>query len=389
MNNIDNFLGVILFTDLKDYTLKTSLLTQKQMDEILDNQDLIIKNSLKKYDGNLIKIIGDSYMIYFIDPLNSLLFSINIQEQLKKYNDAKLLNLLKIEIRIALDYGMIHRKEIFKGSDYFGETVNISARLIGKTIENSIFITERFYKSINNEKIDARFSFLGDANFKGIIDKIGVYQVLYLEDEIKLYDNGKYKNLDFTSIILDDKTKIRIKNIDEIILKASSVNAILGSQPIPFIEMYSSVIIYIYMLKQIAYEYNIKLSNNEIKEIIIVLFSSLGTSLFVGESVNIISKIGLVGFGGFLIIPLNFGTAYGVGKVINRYFYNKTKDINLSNSEIKDLFLSGKDVGIKYAKQNKKQVIETGKNFKDDFINKTNKMKKEIDNIINELKNFL
>lgn len=389
MNNIDNFLWVILFTDLKDYTLKTSLLTQKQMDEILDNQDLIIKNSLKKYDWNLIKIIWDSYMIYFIDPLNSLLFSINIQEQLKKYNDAKLLNLLKIEIRIALDYWMIHRKEIFKWSDYFWETVNISARLIWKTIENSIFITERFYKSINNEKIDARFSFLWDANFKWIIDKIWVYQVLYLEDEIKLYDNWKYKNLDFTSIILDDKTKIRIKNIDEIILKASSVNAILWSQPIPFIEMYSSVIIYIYMLKQIAYEYNIKLSNNEIKEIIIVLFSSLWTSLFVWESVNIISKIWLVWFWGFLIIPLNFWTAYGVWKVINRYFYNKTKDINLSNSEIKDLFLSWKDVWIKYAKQNKKQVIETWKNFKDDFINKTNKMKKEIDNIINELKNFL
>ena len=74
MEHINALDGVIIFTDLKDFTLKTSLLTQKQIDALLDDQDQLMLDSLKKFNGTLIKTIGDSYMMFFEDIEKSLAF---------------------------------------------------------------------------------------------------------------------------------------------------------------------------------------------------------------------------------------------------------------------------------------------------------------------------
>lgn len=394
MEHINTLNWVIIFTDLKDFTLKTSLLTQKQINKLLDDQDSIIIKNLKEFNGTLIKTIWDSYMMFFEDIKDSILFAIKIQNEFSEYNKNVNIKLKEIEIRISLDYGIVNKKNTINWYDYFWDCVNLAARVLSKTLENKIFITNKFYDFAKNLGINIRFNFIWNTHFKWILYEVWVYEIIYKENDIKLLDSWNNKNFIYWDILTSDNTKIRYINIDDIIFKSSSISAVLWIQPIPFFDIYSSITIYIYMLKKIATEYKIELDKAQIKEILVTIFTAIWWVLAINQTINWIWKIWLIWIAWFLLVPLNFWTTYWIWKIMNRYFYNNTKNINFANVEIKDLFLSGKDYGIKYAKENKKEILKTWKEFKKDFIETTKKSKNnikttliEIENKIKDLKN--
>lgn len=74
------------------------------------------------------------------------------------------------------------------------------------------------------------------------------------------------------------------------------------------------------------------------------------------------------------MISLNFWITYWTWIVIHRYFYNKSKNVPITKQELKELFLSSKDKGIKYAKENKESIKKIWNDFKITFL----KLKKEI-----------
>lgn len=386
MENIDIVSWTIVFTDLKDFTLKTSLLTQKQIDNLLDTQDKIIVDNIKKYDWILIKTIWDSYMVFFENPKNALFFSIDIQKETYEYNKNKSLKLQKIEIRISINYWTVNKKQTINWVDYFWDCVNLASRVLSKTLENKIFITDKFYNKIKDENLKEEFLLLWNTSFKWILYEVEIYNVLFLEEDIEDYKKWVYKKVDYTDVIIDEKIKTRCKNIDDIIFRWSAINAVFWVQPIPFFDIYSSIAVYIYMLRQIAIEYNIILSQKEIKEILVTIFWAISWVLAINQTISWVSKIWLVWFWGFLMVPLNYWTAYWVGKVMNRYFYNKTKDLKFTNEEIKELFLSWKNYWVKYAKNNKKEIIKNGKNFKNEFNLNLKKEKSELKDITTSIK---
>lgn len=379
-------LWVIMFSDLKDFTLKTSLLTQKQINEILDSQDKLMLLNLKKYNWTLIKTIWDSYMIFFVNPLDALNFAVEIQRLLIEYNKDKKLNLQKIEIRISLNYWDLNQKETINWVDYFWDSVNLSSRLLSRTPETKIFITESFYDYVKNQNINCRFYFLWKTTFKWILYEVWVYEVVYNIEDIILFDRGEYNKIDYNSTIRDEKTKKRCKNIDDIIFRSSSVNTVLSIQPIPFIDMISSTAVYVYMLHQISLEYWIKLSQNQAKEIVLTILSAIWWALAINQIVSWVWKIWTMWLAWVLFVPLNFWTTYGVWKVMNRYFYNHTKELKLNNKEIKELFLSGKDYWVNFAKQNRKIILEKWKELKKEIIEYSKKTKNDLLEISEEIK---
>ncbi len=95
MKHIDSIYWAVLFTDIKNYTLKTSLLTKLQIIDFLSKQEEIIKPITLKYFWKIIKSIWDSYMIVFENPKNAVKAAIEIQNEIKKYNETIKFNLKK------------------------------------------------------------------------------------------------------------------------------------------------------------------------------------------------------------------------------------------------------------------------------------------------------
>ena len=65
MEHIDTIKWAVVFTDIKDFTLKTSLLTQLQITKFLNKQDEIVLPIIVKYFWKVVKTIWDAYMIVF------------------------------------------------------------------------------------------------------------------------------------------------------------------------------------------------------------------------------------------------------------------------------------------------------------------------------------
>lgn len=125
--------GAIVFTDI----VASSKLWKKNPKEMfikLGIHDNLIKEITEELDGEVVKQIGDSFMIYFKTPENSFKFAHELQRSMSK-NKIKIDNLhMKITIGIAI--GTFNKKRIeIQGcelNDYFGEIVNIASRMESK-----------------------------------------------------------------------------------------------------------------------------------------------------------------------------------------------------------------------------------------------------------------
>lgn len=161
----------IMFTDIKGFTSKTSMSSRDQLDELLKIHDELIIPIFEKFNGKVIKTIGDAFMVTFYSPTNAVLCGIKIQEKLSEYNE-KLPKNERLEVRVAINSGEV----TIKNNDIFGEAVNIASRLEGIADAGDIYFTESVYLSMNKAEIPA--AEIGYRYFKGIPDKIRVYKVL-------------------------------------------------------------------------------------------------------------------------------------------------------------------------------------------------------------------
>ncbi len=95
--------SVIVFTDIKEFTLKSSLLGVKGITQILDKQDAIIIPLVEEYNWSIIKTIGDAFMIVFWNPKNAIKCMIEVQKKFKLYNQTINDEIYKIKLKISLD----------------------------------------------------------------------------------------------------------------------------------------------------------------------------------------------------------------------------------------------------------------------------------------------
>lgn len=161
-----------MFTDLKGFTSRTSQSSREQLHKMLETHEQIIEPIFKQFDGTVVKTIGDAFMVTFTSPTDAVLCGIEIQKILGEHN-SDLEPSERLEVRIAINSGEV----TIKGSDVFGEAVNIAARLEGIADAGDIYFTESVYLSMNKSEIPT--AEVGHKHFKGIPEEIKVYKVLH------------------------------------------------------------------------------------------------------------------------------------------------------------------------------------------------------------------
>lgn len=377
MEHIDTIKWAVVFTDIKDFTLKTSLLTQMQIWKFLNKQDEIVLPIISKYFWKIIKTIWDSYMIVFEKAENAVNTSIEIQKKLEEYNSNIELNLYKLELRISIDYGDLEREINLNWEDFFWEAVNISSRLQHKTPENKIFVTWSIKRNIDHFK-NINCLYLWKTSFKWVLYEVDIYEVLYENEKIEAFKNWKIKSKNINDFLLTSDLKQKINEIDNTIFKFSSVAAILWIQPIPFLDIYSVVPFHIYMLKEIAKKYSIKINTKESKEILTTIIWSIWSSYILSQSVVWLSKISMIWFWWYIMMPLNFGLTYTMWKILSMYFYQKSQWVKATNYEIKKLFKYSIKSWKYIAKKEKNHINEIWKKYKDSFLKTIDKYYKNV-----------
>jgi len=183
-----------MFIDLVGYTKKTVELNRLEFNELHDTFDHLVLTTIKNHSGNLIKKIGDAFLITFDSPTDAILCGKKLQINFQKHNK---LNKKKepLLIRVALDQGEV----IIRGNDVYGDPVNIASRIEGITPPNQIYFSEAMAQTMNKNEVS--FVDLGYNEFKGLPHPIRIFR-LYWDWEKKARYRSIVKETVLTLIII-------------------------------------------------------------------------------------------------------------------------------------------------------------------------------------------
>ena len=164
-------LTAIMFTDIKGFSKKMAR-NEADAFELLKTHDALLRVLAAKFDGRVIKSIGDSFMIDFASAVNAVRCAIEAQKRFSHFNKKKS-ELDKIEIRVGIHLGDV----IIRDEDIIGDGVNIASRIEAMAGPNRIWISQDVYQQIRN-KIPLRVFPLGPQRLKNIPEQVEVYEIL-------------------------------------------------------------------------------------------------------------------------------------------------------------------------------------------------------------------
>jgi len=164
-------LAAIMFTDIKSFSKKMSENEELAM-QLLRIHDDTLKAIIEKYEGKIVKAIGDAFMVDFSSAVNAVKCATESQEAFYAYNRGKT-DLEKIEVRIGIHLGDV----ITDGNDIFGDGVNIAARIEAVAEPNRICVSSDVYSQIKN-KMPLKTFHMGSISLKNIPEPVEVYEIL-------------------------------------------------------------------------------------------------------------------------------------------------------------------------------------------------------------------
>ncbi|HRZ86417.1 MAG TPA: DUF5939 domain-containing protein [bacterium] len=137
----------ILFTDLKGSTELYDNTGDMAAYNLVQEHFELLKASAHEHSGALVKTMGDAIMASFSSPLDSLKAAVGMMTGI----DAMKARYRKAGHRFGLKIGM-HEGPVLAVNandtlDYFGQTVNIAARVQGLADEGEIWLTEQAYEA--------------------------------------------------------------------------------------------------------------------------------------------------------------------------------------------------------------------------------------------------
>ncbi len=164
-------LATIMFTDIAGFSKKLAE-NEARAFELLKTHDALIRVLTAKFDGKVIKSIGDSFMVEFQSAVNALKCAIEIQKRFWNFNRGKAES-DTIRIRVGLHLGEV----TIRNDDILGEGIAIASRIEAITEPNRICISAEVYNQVNTI-LPLRVFKIGAVELKDISKQVEVFEVL-------------------------------------------------------------------------------------------------------------------------------------------------------------------------------------------------------------------
>ncbi len=176
----------VMFIDLVGYTQTTERLDREHISEVHDVFDSLALPAFKKYNGKVLKKIGDAFLITFKSPTDAVLCGVELQNTFERFN-RDYQPQYPLHIRVALHTGEVLLKE----GDIYGEAVNIASRLEGIARPGEIVFSEALFLAMNKNEVP--FVHLGQKKLKGVKYPVRIFRVKGHYDKIVAQRKAKRK----------------------------------------------------------------------------------------------------------------------------------------------------------------------------------------------------
>ena len=169
--------ATVIFTDLHGSTAVFEALGNARATESVTKVTTWIARQCELFGGRLIKTLGDGVMVVFFDAANALAAVIEIQKAHHK-NSLRMPPDLRLPIRIGMARGEIEAV----GSDFYGDAVNVAARLCDVCGPSQIWASAHQLDAVLKKR-GCRYGQLGAIQIRGRHEPCHVYQIEWREEE--------------------------------------------------------------------------------------------------------------------------------------------------------------------------------------------------------------
>lgn len=159
---LQRVLATILFTDIVGSTQKAAELGDERWRKLLDDYDEIVRRDLDRFQGQLIKNLGDGHFATFDGPARALRCACSIRTSVKR---------LGIDVRCGLHTGEVE----VRGEDLGGIAVHIGARVMSLAGAGDVLVSGAVPPLVAGSGID--FEDCGTHELRGIEGKWALYRV--------------------------------------------------------------------------------------------------------------------------------------------------------------------------------------------------------------------
>ena len=164
-------LRAILSADVKGYSLLMSA-DEAYTVKTLKEYRAIISAQVEQHSGRVVDSPGDNMMAEFESAVDAVECAVETQRILKEKNES-LLHDKRLLFRIGVNIGDV----IQDGDRFYGDGVNIAARIEGLADAGGVCISRNAFDQIRN-KLNYGYEYLGEHSVKNIKEPVRVYRVL-------------------------------------------------------------------------------------------------------------------------------------------------------------------------------------------------------------------
>ena len=163
-------LTAILSADVKGYSRLMGEDEERTVRTLAAYRD-VMSDFIRKNRGRVVDSPGDNLLAEFGSVVDAVRCAVEVQDELTSRN-AGLPENRRMEFRIGINLGDV----IVDGNRIYGDGVNIAARVEGLAEGGGICISGTAFDQVEN-KLPARYSYLGEQTVKNIKKPIRVYRV--------------------------------------------------------------------------------------------------------------------------------------------------------------------------------------------------------------------
>jgi class 3 adenylate cyclase len=166
---IDSAFRAIMFTDLKDSTLMTTMFGDTRALHLLHIHNALIRNALREHHGNEVKHTGDGIMASFVNVEDAVQCAVLIQRTFAEHNEHHPQE--SLHIRVGLSAG----EPVEEDGDFFGSAVQLAARICAHSEPDHILAAQIVRQECQSQR--DIFVEVGDITPKGFDRPILVHEV--------------------------------------------------------------------------------------------------------------------------------------------------------------------------------------------------------------------
>ena len=167
-----------LFTDLKGSTALYERVGDLVAYDLVRQHFRILYEIVGTEAGAVVKTIGDAVMATFATPDRALAAALRMREAMTRINAER--HNEDLLLKIGIHEGPCLAVTLNNGQDYFGQTVNMAARVQGLASSRAIFVTKSVVDDPKAAKILENLSLhpsMQRAALRGIADETTVYEI--------------------------------------------------------------------------------------------------------------------------------------------------------------------------------------------------------------------